>query len=313
MPRPIKLTDDLIRKMVEEFENSLRTTKMAEGKLTYCQNFTYESGDKAHLYFNAKAWAKMCALLRSFDSEVAWHGVGERLEGDGNYLISDILVYPQSVSGTTVEMDTDKYADWIIDNAGDERFDNIVLQGHSHVNMATNPSSVDISHQEEILAQLSGDMFYVFVIYNKKLENNIRIYDLGNNTFYDTKDVVVDLYENDDDIDAFLEEAHDAVQKKTYTAPTTTAVTTYTGGAYSYSGGSYGGTGSSYTTGGYYQGGVKTTPEAVAVSKKDKKDKKKNKARVGGDWNGRGSEDMDDIGYGGYGSSLYDAAEFHAT
>ena len=39
--------------------------------------------------------------------------------------------------------------------------------GHSHVNMGTSPSSVDLNHQEEILRMLGDNDFYIFMIWNK--------------------------------------------------------------------------------------------------------------------------------------------------
>lgn len=116
---------------------------------------------KATVFFTPDAWAKMVTLLREFDKEVAWHGVARRGENEeaNEYIISDILVYPQTVSGASVEMDTEEYAKWIMDNAEDDRFNNIHMQGHSHVNMAPNPSSVDLNHQEEILNMLGRRRF----------------------------------------------------------------------------------------------------------------------------------------------------------
>lgn len=287
MSKPIKLTEELKQSAIEEFIKSISTMKMADGKINYNKNFTYKDDDKAVIYFTPVAYAKMIKLLMTFDSEVAWHGVGQRLDG-ANFLITDILVYPQTVSGTTVEMDTEEYANWIMENIEDDRFNHIIMQGHSHVNMGCTPSAVDTTHQEQILGQLTDDMFYIFMIWNKRLDNNTKIYDLANNTLYEDKDISYGIYDEETDLEAFVEEAKAQVKKKTYT-PTN----------YQYPG--YGNT--QY---GQQHKPANASSQAPASTGKSKS-KQKGKSNVGNGWNGRGSADMDDEAddygypYGGYG------------
>lgn len=215
MSRPIKLTSELIKQAVEEFEKALEKTKMSDGKLSYTKNFSYKEEEKAKILFKPMAYAKMVSLLTSFDSEVAWHGVGERKD-DKTFIISDIVVYPQTVSGTTVEMDTGKYATWLMENYDDERFNHIVMHGHSHVRMGTSPSSVDKTHREEILNQLSDDMYYIFMIWNKNLEHTTVIYDLENNTMYEDNEIEYGICGEDCDIYSFVEDAKSKVSEREY-------------------------------------------------------------------------------------------------
>lgn len=215
MSRPIKLTPELRRQAMEEFSKTLDETKMTEGRVGFSKTFTYKNEDKAKILFTPTAYAKMVSLLMAFDSEVAWHGVGERLNIN-TFVISDIVVYPQTVTGSTVDMDTEKYATWLMENDEDDRFNHIIMQGHSHVKMATSPSSVDKEHQEEILAQLTDDMYYIFMIWNKRLEHTTKIYDLVNNTMYDNKDIEYGIIDDLCDIDSFLKEAKEIVVERTY-------------------------------------------------------------------------------------------------
>ena len=132
MSKPIKMTEQYMAECRADFEKALQLTKLADGKLSFTKVFT--CGDrKATVVFTAGAWAKMALLVKEFDKEVAWHGVAHRAtdEAVDEYIIEDIVVYPQEVSGTTVEMDTEKYAEWLMQNADDERFNNI------HVNNET--------------------------------------------------------------------------------------------------------------------------------------------------------------------------------
>ena len=210
MSRPIKLTQELIDECRQDFEKALSLTKLSDGKLSFTKAFS--CGDKkAVVYFSTEAWAKMVMLIKEFDKEVAWHGVARRVEDESldEYVIDDIVVYPQEVTGSTVEMDTEKYALWIQENIEDERFNHIYMQGHSHVNMGTSPSSVDLNHQEEILGMLGDDDFYIFMIWNKSLASTNKIYDLKKNVMFEDKDITVKIVGQNEGLDEFIKNAKD--------------------------------------------------------------------------------------------------------
>lgn len=169
------------------------------------------SSQPATIIYTNKAWAKTRILLDHFQKEVAWHGVTERLE-DGTYRISDILVYPQEVTGASVEMDTGEYAKWIGENWEDERFDHLKMQAHSHVNMSVTPSSTDIQHQKEILSQLGPEDFYIFIIFNKSLFFEAWIFDKKSNSCYETK-LISMMVEDGFNVEEFLEEVDGLVKE----------------------------------------------------------------------------------------------------
>ena len=224
MAKPIKLTSDLIEQAVQEFRTKLGSMKMAGGKLTYSKAFTYDSEkESAIIYFTPSAYVKMVALLMEFSSEVAWHGVCERLS-ENEFLINDILVYPQTVSGVTVEMDETEYTKWLIENGEDERFFNIHMQGHSHVNMGTSPSPTDLNHQEDILNGLPSG-YYIFMIWNKRLEHTTTIFDLDNNILYDSNEIEYRIYGEQESIEDFIADAKQIVKSKSYYPMTTTKTT----------------------------------------------------------------------------------------
>lgn len=217
MSKIIKLTPQYIEECKNDFLESLTKTKVADGKISFSKTFT-SLNRKAKVFFTEMAWMKMQALVREFEKEVAWHGVafrGEDKEKD-EYIITDILVYPQEVSGASVEMDVAKYEEWIRDNFEDERFFNIGMQGHSHVKMGVTPSSVDLNHQEAILEQLTDDMFYIFMIWNKMGDKNIKIYDLEKNVLFETADIEVEVLEGEYGIDAFVKDAKGMVKERSY-------------------------------------------------------------------------------------------------
>lgn len=214
MSKMIRLTPECLAEIRKEFEDSLQDAKVADGKISYTKTFGYINR-KATVYFTETAWQKMQTLIREFSKEVAWHGVAHR--GDDaskdEYYITDILVYPQEVTGSNVTTDQEGYQMWLMKH-DDDVFNNLRMQGHSHVNMGTTPSSVDISHQEKILAQLEDDMFYIFMIWNKRGEKNIKVYDMAKNILFDGIDVSVEVQDDGTSMSAFLAEAKKMVQDR---------------------------------------------------------------------------------------------------
>jgi hypothetical protein len=279
MSKPIKIPPELKQRAVQEFAKALAEMKMTDGKVNYSKNFAYENDEKARILFTPTAYAKMVSLLMMFESEVAWHGVGERMD-EKTFMISDILVYPQTVTGTTVDMDTAKYAMWLMQHGEDDRFGHIIAQGHSHVHMQTSPSSVDKTHQEAILAQLTDDMYYIFMIWNKHLEHTTKIYDLQNNTMYEDNDIEYGILDEQCDIDEFIKEAHKMIIEH-----------------YQYGGGS----GYNDNSGGYggHHSGGQSTPPATTTSKSKNKAKQKGKSDIG---DGRVEDMDDDYAYDYYGA-----------
>lgn len=251
MSRPIKLTDELLKNIQEEFIAKVKSMKMFDGKLEYSRTFKWEDSenDKATIFLSSIAFAKMNALIQQFDSEVAWHGVVHRDEEDPTiFRITDILVYPQVISGATVNTDQEAYQTWLY-AFDDDVFNNIRMQGHSHVNMGVSPSGVDTTHQEKILGQIRDDDYYIFMIWNKRYEHFVRIFDLKNNTLYETADVDVLIGDEGMNLNEFVKSAKEIVKPKTY-APT------YTPPTYGYQGRSTAAT----------QPQSKVTPIATAVT-----------------------------------------------
>lgn len=221
MSKIIRLTEEYRAQLRKDFDEQLAKARTVDGEFKFQRSFTGGKRE-ATVYFTSRAWSKMILLLDNFNKEVAWHGFAERLgeEENDEYLISDIVVYPQEVTGTTVEMDEEAYAKWISDHIfEDERYFHFGMQGHSHVNMSTNPSGTDIQHQQDILDGLQEDGFYIFMIYNKRLEHNIRIFDMKKNVMFENTDVKVSLYEEGEDLAAFVAEAKSMVKDHVYTPP----------------------------------------------------------------------------------------------
>lgn len=231
MSKIIKLTPEFIEQCRREFDEYISTARIADGKVSFTKTLNYPDR-KATLFFEPDAWIKMDALVRNFDDEVAWHGVAFRGDNPNadDYYITDIIVYPQEVTGATVNTDQAEYEQWLM-SFDDDVFNNIRMQGHSHVNMGVTPSGVDTTHQEKILEQLDDDMFYIFLIWNKKGDRTIKIYDLAKNVLFETADVNVKIIGENLGIDEFISEAKKMVKKKSYNYGGTYKGPTYIGSA----------------------------------------------------------------------------------
>lgn len=161
------------------------------GILTFGKPATSKLSEPVKMHFHPLAFAKMALLIEKQSKEVAWHGLIVRKE-PYVYEIEDVLVYPQVVSGVTVNTDQVPYQSWLMGHDNDV-FGKIRMQGHSHVNMGTNPSGVDMKHQSGIVTQLEGDMFYVFMIWNKSFKCQTFVYDVREKLVYYGDDILIDV------------------------------------------------------------------------------------------------------------------------
>ncbi len=222
MSKPIRLTPEALEEIRRDFEEQLASARLVDGKISYTRSFK-STGRKATLYFTEIAWTKMQTLIREFDKEVAWHGIAERGEDPDRdeYTVRDILVYPQEVTGATVTTDQREYQNWLMEQ-DDGVFGSIRMQGHSHVNMSVHPSAVDTSLYERLLSQLDDTMFYIFLIWNKKSERTVMIYDMAKNVLFETADVTVKILDDGSGLSAFLDDA----KRKVCTRPPETVYET---------------------------------------------------------------------------------------
>ena len=263
MSKLIKVTPECLNEIRKDFEEALSSGKFSDGKVTFTKTIG-AINRKATIYFTEMAWLKMQTLIREFDKEVAWHGVAKR--GDDpekdEYIISDILVYPQKVSGANVETDQEAYQMWLYQH-DDDVFNNIRFQGHSHVNMATSPSGVDTALYDGILAQLTDKMFYIFMIWNKRGDKTIKLYDMAKNVLFETADCTVEILDDNTGIEKWLKEAKEMVKDRV-TTPSSYAGSSYKG----YYGSGYHSGGSSYYGGSSYGSKPETKKEDKSSGKR---------------------------------------------
>ena len=227
--QPVRMTQDMIRQYTQEFYDKVsKMHDIRESFLSFEKIFNTSQKDAVEVNFTTEAYEQMMALIRHFDSEVAWHGLVNRID-ETHFQITKILVYPQKVTGVTVDTDYEKYQSWLYERP-DEEFNTIRFQGHSHVNMGVTPSAVDIENQWGLINNLDSSDFYIFMIWNKRCEYNVRVVDMKKNVIYSGSDVKVTI--GDFDSDSFLKEADSFVEKPTYNASYCANGTVYAGGAF---------------------------------------------------------------------------------
>ena len=196
---PVK---DIIREKLIEKYNS--TTFMNTSKI----NISIDIEDVLNSYIETKqikeptiyitpnAYLKMRKLVDATSSEIGWYGTVSEYPGlERVYLIDDIIVYPQTVTGTTCEQDESKMFDFEM-SLTTEQVNKKRFQGHSHVNMGVTPSGVDEAFYQDLLTQVTD--YFIIAITNKRNEYTVRFYDIENNILYSNIPILLLLEDGSD-------------------------------------------------------------------------------------------------------------------
>lgn len=279
--------DSIVREIRLQLENS-----RYYGNIEIKRPITSD-GRRAYLSFSQTAWIKIASLVAEFKTEVQWHGLVERIS-ENVFHVYDIIVPPHTVSAATVTSDQQKYTEWL--NAlDDETFNDLRFHGHSHVDMAVAPSATDTGYRTDIVSQLPkptemNDVYYIFMIINKRHEWSAQIFDLSNNALYNTNEVdMIVTLEDGSNIGDFVEEAKKVAVSTPVVSPSV-----------------------QYGSGGYWKDGKfvpygtqqKASPSGASASTSKDKDESKKKAegrRWSAYYDGRYDEnDEDDDDYGAW-------------
>lgn len=230
MAKPICVNEPSIDEILTDLRRQL-TNNRIYGEIRF--NRTLKSDTrKARLYFTPSAWLKMTLLTSEYTTEVQWHGLVRRMS-ETSFEVYDIIVPPHVVTSTTVTSDPKEYSEWI--NAlDDDSFNALKFHGHSHVYMDVTPSGVDNEYRRNLVTQLpqptnSNDVFYIFMIINKKHNWSAEIYDFTNNALYSTvdKNIEIDvIFDDAVSIYDFIDEAKKNAVEKKYTSQPTVSKTT---------------------------------------------------------------------------------------
>lgn len=190
--RPYKMTKPLLNQIKKDFLEKLNKFDLSSTNFNFKYDvaFKEEQATTLNVLCSPTAYHKMQNLVKNTSSEIAWHMLVERINKNTLY-ISDVLVYPQTVTASTVTTDDIKYPTWLME-LDDDTFNKLRGQGHSHVNMTTNPSGVDTGYYTDLLRTVKSG-FYLFIILNKRNDMFIQVIDVDNNIVYENKDIVFEV------------------------------------------------------------------------------------------------------------------------
>lgn len=146
--------------------------------------------------YTTEAWQTIRYIVAQCSAEVGWLGLVEYYAESNVYLITDIFVPPQEVTGVTTEIESDAMAE-LANKLLDQDIDTSKLYywGHSHVNMGVSPSTQDERQLDEYLEHCP---VFIRGIYNKKGDSKVDVFDTNEGVVfqcvdnYPTHDVMPD-------------------------------------------------------------------------------------------------------------------------
>lgn len=219
--KPIKLTEEmklsLFDKFFEKFKNELDNycVSSPESTLAVKTDFSEELKEKIHIIFTPEAYLRMKALVKYFDTEVAWYGLVRKID-DKTYYVYDVKVCKQTVDGAKVDTDPDDALEFF-NSLTEEEAQDMLFQAHSHVRMSTTASAIDIQNQMDVIRNMGKTGYYIFQIWNKNGDINTYMYDVDAGLFYDKKDVIIEIEDSLGSLDDFILSVADLVEEKKFT------------------------------------------------------------------------------------------------
>ena len=147
--------------------------------------------EKPRIIFSDKAAKLIKALVARCSEEIAWNCTVTRRKHNVFY-IDNVVMFPQIVTGTSVDVDETEYANWLA-TLPEDVFNRLRFHGHSHVNMAVNPSGIDTKYQADMFHNLTD--FYIYMIFNKRGDMYACIYDIKDMKFYERNDIIIQFGE----------------------------------------------------------------------------------------------------------------------
>lgn len=173
--------------------------------------------EEPKVYITAEAYVKLRKLVDDTTTEIGWYGTVTKMPGfESVFVIDDILVYPQTVTGATCVQDDDRVFEFEL-NLSTDQVNRKRFHGHSHVNMGVTPSGVDEQFYQDILTQV--DDYFIVMITNKSGAYYTRFYDMQNNILYTGIPVQV-MLDNGIALEHWYDDAtQNNIKEHTYIAP----------------------------------------------------------------------------------------------
>lgn len=185
----INMNDKSINEILSNIKKQLKEKNCKSSK-TIEVNFEVKEKDivRPKVYIPLEIQKLIEEIVAQASDEVAWNCTVDFDKESYTFTLKEFLVFPQIVTGSSVNVDDDKYIDFI-NSLTDEQLNTMRFHGHSHVNMNVFSSSVDDDYQRQMLAHIND--FYIFGIFNKRKEHAFYVYDLKANLMFCGNDVTV--------------------------------------------------------------------------------------------------------------------------
>lgn len=183
--------------------------------MSYMEKIKKEDVKMPNIYIFADKYRYMRKLTENCDREIGWLALSKPTE-DG-YIIYDVLMCKQEVSGTTTELDEkgiqDIFEKLMKDGRSDE-VNNVRCWCHSHVNMPVKPSKQDNETFEEYYKRC--DDYFIRLIMNKKGEISLDAAEYKNGFIYRELPLYM-IYEDEKERKIYekIEELSNEVEKLT--------------------------------------------------------------------------------------------------
>lgn len=131
---------------------------------------------KPIIYIPKSVAEKMYHYVNLCEKEISWLGTVEESESD--FIIEDVFLLHQDVSGTHTRLDPEVvakfYQELLTTPEGTLIANKIKLWGHSHVNMDTNASGQDDTQMAEFSE--NGNDYFIRLICNKKTKMSFSVF-----------------------------------------------------------------------------------------------------------------------------------------
>lgn len=127
------------------------------------------------VFYAPTVWDQLWYIVAKCPKEVGWLGLVEPIYDGAHYLITDLYVPEQTVSGTETDIDSDALAELAMEliDAGRDT-SKLFYWGHSHVNMDVGPSSQD---EDQVDEYLEHNSVFIRGIYNKRGSSKVDVFD----------------------------------------------------------------------------------------------------------------------------------------
>lgn len=185
----INITDASIKSILADVKAQLKS-KNCKSKKSIEIDFEVKNKDiqRPTVYIPLHIQRLIEEIVGQAADEVAWNCTVEYDPDAYTFSLKELLMFPQIVTSASVNVDDDKYIEFI-SNLSDDQLNTMRFHGHSHVNMGVFSSGTDDDYQRQMLTQI--DDFYIFGIFNKRKEVTVYVYDVQKNLMFSGQDVLL--------------------------------------------------------------------------------------------------------------------------